>query len=117
MSSDRRGLSRPVKVILIVLACLAGFLDHALDGWVGGITMAAAALIVPILLYRKLWGQRSFWITAMLLAVIQAPLVLAVRPLIAAARSYYMLLFVMGDGLFVIIVISLICSTSKPKDE
>jgi hypothetical protein len=83
MSSDRRGLSRPVKMILIALACLAGFLDHGLDGWGGSISMAAASLIVPILLFRKLWDQRSFWITAMLLAVIQAPLVLAVRPLIA----------------------------------
>jgi len=67
--------------------------------------MAAAALIVPVLLYRKFWGQGWFWITAALLGLIQAPLVLAVRPLMLQARSFYMLAFVMVDGMFVIAVI------------
>jgi hypothetical protein len=114
-SSDKttRGLSWPVKALLLSLALLTGFFEHALGDWTGPIAMATVALVVPILLYRRFWGRAWFWITAVLLGTIQVPVVAAVRPLIGQARSFYMLAFVMIDGLFVIAVISLV----RPKSD
>ena len=75
--------------------------------------MAAVAVVVPLLLFRRFWNQTWFWITAVLLGVIQVPVVVAVRPLIDQARSFYMLTFVMIDGLIVIAVICLVCPKSN----
>jgi len=109
----KRELSWPVKAILLSLALLAGFFEHALGAWAGPSAMAAIALVVPILLFRRFWSQTWFWLTAVLLGVIQIPIVVAVRPLIQQARSYYMLCFVMIDGLLVIAVISLLSPKSN----
>lgn len=104
----RKPLSRPIKYVLFLVALLAGFFEHDLGGWTAPVAMAATALVVPILLYRAYWGKLWFWITALLLTAVQVPLVTLVRPLIERSRAYYMLGFVMIDGIFVIIVISLI---------
>lgn len=103
-----RGLSRPIKVVLLVLALLAGFFEHSLGTFTGPITMSAAALVVPVLLYRRYWHNIWFWITALLLGAIQVPLVALVRPYIEQERSFYMLALLMGDGLFVIVVVALV---------
>jgi hypothetical protein len=108
----QRGLKWPVKALLLSLALLAGFFEHALGGWAGPAAMAAVAVVVPILLFRRFWKQTWFWITAVLLGAIQLPIVVAVRPVIARARSFYMLTFVMIDGLLVIAVITLVCPKS-----
>ena len=110
---EQRGLGWLMKVILLLLAMLTGFFEHALGGWGGPIAMATAAVVVPILLYRRFWHKAWFWITAALLGTIQVPMVAAVRPLMDQARSFYMLTFVMVDGLFVIAVISLISPKSN----
>jgi hypothetical protein len=110
---NQRGLSWPVKALLVLLALLAGFFEHALGGWVGSAAMAAVAVVVPILLFRRFWSQTWFWITAVLLGAIQVPVVVAVRPVIERARSFYMLTFVMVDGLLVIAIISLVCPKSN----
>jgi hypothetical protein len=109
----KRALSWPVKAILLSLALLAGFFEHALGAWAGPIAMAAIAVVVPILLFRRFWDRTWFWVTAVLLGVVQVPLVVAVRPLIQQARSYYMLCFVIIDGLLVIAVISLVSPKSN----
>jgi hypothetical protein len=94
---------------------LAGFFEHALGGWGGPIAMAAVALIVPVLMYRKFWNRGWFWITAALLGILQVPLVAAVRPLIEQARSFYTLAFVMIDGLFVVFALSFVCPKSDGR--
>jgi|SRR5580692_1402773 hypothetical protein len=109
----KRGLSWPVKALLLSLALLAGLFEHALGRWAGPTAMAAIAVIVPVLLFQRFWRQTWFWITAVLLGVAQVPVVIAVRPLIEQARSFYMLSFVMIDGLLVIAVISLVCPKSN----
>jgi len=111
----KRGLSWSVKAVLLALALLAGFFEHALGGWSGPIAMAAVAVVVPILLFRRFWSQTWFWITAVLLGVVQVPIVVAIRPLIEHARSFYMLTFVIIDGLLVIAVISLLCPESNDE--
>jgi len=112
LQRPQRGLNRHVKLLLIFLAVLIGFFEHALGGWGGPVTMASAAMLVPILLYRRLWNEVRFWIAAALLAAIQVPVVIAVRPVIEHARSFYLLMFVMLDGLFMIVAISFACPDS-----
>lgn len=109
---NQLGLSWPVKALLLSLALLAGFFEHALGEWAGPTAMAAIAVVVPVLLFRRFWSQTGFWITAVILGAIQVPVVVAVRPLIEQARSFYMLTFVIIDGLLVIAVISLVCPKS-----
>jgi hypothetical protein len=83
-----------------------------MGGWGEPVAMAAAALVVPILLgqFRRLWNQSKFWITVSLLAIVQIPLVIAVRPWIDQHGRASALLFGVVDGLFVIVVIVLVCS-------
>ena len=71
--------------------------------------MASAAVGIPILLYRRYWSKAWFWATALLLTIIQIPLVILARPLIGHAGSYHMLIFLMADGLSVIFVVSFSC--------
>jgi hypothetical protein len=100
-------LSRPVKALLIFLAVVAGFFEHSTTGWGAPISIAAAALVVSVLYYRNLWDHIWFWITVVLLAAFQVPLIIAMRPIIKQARMFYMGVFLMADALFIITVITL----------
>jgi hypothetical protein len=102
-----------VKVVLFLLAVLVGMFNEVIGGWGEPAALAAAALFIPVFLLRKLWKQRRFWITVSALAVIQVPVVIAVRPISERARSVYMLEFVIVDMMFVGIVILLVCSKSN----
>ncbi len=75
--------------------------------------MAAAAVVVPILQFRKFWSLSRFWITVSLLAVMQVPLVAAAQPLVERLRAVSLLAFGVVDGLFVIALILLVCSKSS----
>jgi hypothetical protein len=83
----------------------------------GFVLMSGAALIVPALQFRRLWNEGRFWIAAALLTVIQIPLVIAVRPLVERFRAAFLLAFGIGDGLFVILMIVLLCSSPNAKDN
>lgn len=101
--------------ILFLLALLVGFFDDVLGGgWAKPVAMAATALGVPIFLRRgrKFWNQGAFWITVLAVAIIQIPLVIAVRPVIQRSGSIYLLAFGVADMLFVIAAILLVCSRS-----
>jgi hypothetical protein len=108
---DQRGISWQVKAILFPAMVLLGLLGHAMSGWGEPIAMAAAAVVVPVFLlqFRKFWGQTRFWITVSFLAVVQVPLVVATRPLIQQAGSFYMLGFGILDMMMVGAVILLVC--------
>jgi hypothetical protein len=117
--NHQRGLGWPVKSILFLLAAVAAFFDHASSRWGATIVMAACALIAPvfILQFRRFWNQSRFWITVSFLVLVQIPLVIAVRPLIERAGSFYMLAFGIVDGLFVIVVIVLVCSRPSAEES
>jgi hypothetical protein len=85
-----------------------------MGGWGEPSAMAAAAVVVPVLLrrFRRLWNQGKFWITVSLLAIIQIPLVTAGRPWIDRYSRISTLLCGIADGLFVIVMIVLVCSKS-----
>src|ERR1700724_3155397 len=65
---------------LLVLALLLGFFDHALH-WGRPSFVAGVAMVIPILGFRDLWKEARFWITIVLLGVVQVPLVVSVGPL------------------------------------
>ncbi len=117
--SGDSGLWRPgwgTKAIGIAVGGLfALFSIGSPDGYSrwGSVLMAAAAVVVPILQFRKFWSLSRFWITASLLAVTQVPLVAAVQPLVERLMAVSLLSFGIVVGLFVIVLILLVCSKSS----
>jgi hypothetical protein len=115
----QRGLGWPVKSILFLLAAVGAFFDHASSRWGAAIVMATCALIAPVFLpqFRNFWNQSRFWIAVSFLALVQIPLVVAVRPFIERTGSFYMLAFGIVDGLFVISVIVLVCFRPSAEES
>jgi hypothetical protein len=115
------GLWRPgrrTKMIALVIGGLFALLSIARPdgyGWMGAVLMSGAALILPVLQFRTLWSEARFWVVTALLMVVQIPLVIAVRPLVERLRAAFLLAFGIGDGLFVILMIVLLCSGLKAK--
>jgi hypothetical protein len=115
-SADDSGLWRPgwrLKVTGFAVGGLLALLSfgspNGYSRW-GSVLMAGAAIVLPTLQFRKFWSQGRFWVTVSLLAALQIPLVLAVRPLIERLRAVFLLEFVIIDGLFVIAAILFVCS-------
>ncbi|MGA8215376.1 MAG: hypothetical protein WB799_17395 [Candidatus Sulfotelmatobacter sp.] len=115
-SENQRGISWPVKAILVFLALLVGLFDHALGGWGELVALAAAAVVVPVLLrqFRRFWSMGRFWLTVSLLAIVQVPLVIAIRPWVDQHGRSSTLLFVVVDVMFVGGMILWVCSKSSP---
>ena len=115
MEWQQRGIAWPVKVVLFAVVGLLGFFGDATNGWGEPVAMALVAIAIPVSLlqFRKFWSQSRFWITVSLLAAIQVPLVVAVRSMRGLAKPLYMLEFVIGDVMFVGVVILLVCSKSS----
>lgn len=109
----------PVKVILFSMMGFLGLFGHAMNGWGEPVAMASAAVLVPIFLrqFHKFWNQSRFWITVSLLAAIQVPLVVAVRPVIERSRALYSLEFGIIDIMFVGVVVILVCSKSSREGD
>ena len=94
---------------LLVIAVLAGFFDHALH-WGRAPIAAGVAMIIPIIGFRGLWSETRFWITVVLLGVLQIPVVIAVQPVMEQFKFPYMLLFGVIDCALIISAISWVCS-------
>lgn len=119
-SADLWKPGRRTKALALVVGGLFALLSIARPdgyGWMGAVLMSGAALIVPVLQFRRLWNEGRFWIVAGLLMALQIPLVIAVRPLVERFRAAFLLAFGIGDGLFVILMIVLLCSSSNAKDN
>jgi hypothetical protein len=82
-------------------------------GRMGAILMASIAVILPTLQFRQLWPSIRFWLVVALLAVIQVPLINWARVLAEQYRGVFLLAFGIGDGLFVILVITSTCLSRK----
>jgi hypothetical protein len=117
---EQRGVSWPVKVLLFALVGVAAVFDESarLGGWGGIVAMALIALAIPVSLrqFRTYWKQTRFWITVSLLAILQIPAVVTLRPLIGRAGSASLLGFVILDTILVIVVIVLVCSRSNERN-
>ena len=109
--------SKAIAAIIGAFVMLVSFHWSEGYGWAGGVLMAGAALTIPLLQFRKLWSQGRFWITLLLLAALQAPLIILIRPVFERLRAFSLLAFGIGDGLFVIYSIWFVCSGLRVKDE
>jgi hypothetical protein len=67
-----------IKGPLLVVALLLGFFDHSLH-WGGAAFAAGIAVVLPIIGFREFWSEWRFWAALSALALLQLPLVLAVR--------------------------------------
>ncbi len=72
-------------------------------------------MIVPIIGFRDYWNELRFWITVVILGVLQVPLVIAVEPSMEQFKLPFMFAFVILDGLAIIVVISRACSIDLQK--
>lgn len=119
--STDSGLWRPGRATK-AFACAIGGLVAVISAWRsdeyaywGLGLMAALALVIPVLQFRKFWSQRKFWIAVSGLVVLQVPLVVAAQPLIERLGAAFPLEFGIADGQFVIIVILLLCLAPTRK--
>ena len=62
-------------------------------------------LAVPAFAYRTYWNQPRFWVPYILLAVMQVPAVIALRPMIENLRFPGLFVLGIGDCIFVLAVI------------
>jgi|ERR1035437_1320324 hypothetical protein len=82
--------------------------------WGGSIGAAAGGLIFPaIIYYRKVGEPHRFWMTVTLLTIVQIPLVIAARLLVEQFRFVFMLVFAVGDCVFVALALNWMCSREK----
>jgi len=77
--------------------------------------MATLAMVIPILQFRKFWSQRQFWIAVSILTALQLPLVGTAQHLLEHLGATFLLGFGIADGIFVIVVIWLLCSRSSEE--
>jgi hypothetical protein len=106
---------RWTKAVALIVGGLFAILSFAHPdgyGWFGTSLMAAAAVTVPALQFRVLWGKLQFWATILLLVIIQVPLVIAVHHFVDQFRAPFLLAFGVADGLCVIAVIFYACVDS-----
>jgi hypothetical protein len=108
---------RAARAILISLGCLVGLFNHLLHGWGYAAAPACVALVLPIIGYRKYWRQSRFWITVTLLAVIQPPLVVVLKPVLDQFRFLAMFTFGVVDCVLVTLAISWVCSLSDEDED
>jgi hypothetical protein len=90
----------------------AGLFDHSLH-WGRAVFAAGVAMAFPIIGFRDFWTDGRFWITVILLGVLQVPLVIAVLPLLEQLKFPFMLMFGILDGFVVVVIISWVCSDER----
>jgi fatty acid desaturase len=121
--SDSISLWKPgrwTKVLALIIGGLFAVLSFGKPGgygWFGASLMAIAAIAVPTLQYRVLWNNLQFWVTILLLAIFQIPLVFAVHHFVDQFRRPFLLAFGVVDGLCVIAVIFYACVNSDRSRE
>jgi hypothetical protein len=99
-------LSATAKVVLGIGGGLLGFFSHALGGWGLPSAIAAAAVVVPTLKYRRYWRGTWFWMTILAMAVLQAPLVITTRPLMDRYGFGFNIVLATIDGILVVIAVN-----------
>ena len=99
---------RGTKIIVALVAGFVGLVTAAYPrgyGWGGAILAATAAMAVPIFAYRSSWKELRFWIPFVLLAALQAPMVIFMRGVIEDLRFPALFIFGISDCLIVLAVI------------
>jgi len=93
-----------IKGPILAVAFLLGIFDHVLH--LGGVSFAAAiAIVVPAIGFRASWREWRFWASLAAVALLQIPLVLALRPLVDKSGFATLFIFGMLDCGFVLTAI------------
>jgi hypothetical protein len=67
-------------------------------------------MVIPIIGFRDFWRETKFWLTVVLLGVLQVPLVFVMRPLIERLKFSFMFTFGIFDCVLMVLAISWVCS-------
>lgn len=102
----------PIKGPLLVVALLLGFFDHSLH-WGGAAFAAGIAVVLPIIGFREFWQEWKFWAALSALALLQLPLVLAVRTFVGKPGFPLLYALTILDCMFVILGLSYVCCTNE----
>src|ERR1700720_3735151 len=94
-----------IKGPLLVVALLLGFFDHSLH-WGGAAFAAGIAVVLPIIGFREFWSEWRFWAALGALALLQLPLVLAVRAFMEKPAFPALYTLTILDCMFVILGLS-----------
>jgi hypothetical protein len=101
-----------IKGPLLVVALLLGFFEHSLH-WGGAAFAAGIAVVLPIIGFREFWSEWRFWAALSALALLQLPLVLAVRAFVEKPGFPLLYALTIIDCMFVILGLSYICFTDE----
>jgi len=74
-------------------------------------------MIIPLVGFRDFWNSGKFWMTVVLLGVLQVPLVIAVKPLMERLKFPFMFTFGMLDCALVALAISWVCTERGEKSQ
>jgi hypothetical protein len=99
---------RGTRVVLVLVAGSVGLVSAAYPhgyGWAGAVLAALSAIAVPVVAYRSYWNQPRFWIPFILLAALQVPAVIAIRPVVENLRFPALFIFGITDCIVVITAI------------
>jgi len=103
-----------VKGPILIMACLLGFFDHELH-WGRAVFAAGLAMTIVTIGFRASWNEVRFWITLVLLGVLQVPLVLLVSPMMEQLKFPFMFVFGIVDTAVLGLAISWVCSQHDGK--
>jgi hypothetical protein len=93
-----------IKGPVLLLACIYGGLSAAFN-WDAVPLVAAIAIVLPILGFRGLWKETKFWITILLLGLVQIPLVIGMRMWLHKPSVPLLIAFSIGDCFLVILLV------------
>ncbi|MGH9545371.1 MAG: hypothetical protein ACRD23_09165, partial [Terriglobales bacterium] len=102
----------PIKGPLLFVALLLGFFDHSLH-WGGAAFAAGIAIVLPIIGFREFWSEWRFWAALGALALLQVPLVLAVRAFVEKPGFPLLYALTVLDCIFVVLGLSYVCCTDE----
>ena len=104
-SQFRRNLSWPVVTAIVLVSAPTIFLNDRLHGW--GYPTGFAEIIALCLIFacRHLWRHSWFWIRAIPLLLLQAPLVLFARPYMYEYNFAFNLVFWSADMMICIMAV------------
>jgi len=105
-------LSGVTVFVIVLIGLFLGFFSQRLGGWGLPAGVAALAVAIPVLKYKRYWRGAWFWITVSVVSLIQIPLVLVTRPLMDRFKFGFNILFATVDAIAVILVVNWV----RPKE-
>ena len=113
MQLVRGQISGTTKAVILGAAVFLGVFDHLLYGWGRTVFSAGIALLVPVIGYRKFWRLARFWITAILVAIAQVPVVMLVQPQVEKTGFMGALMFAASACFLITLAFAWVCSESR----